>query len=66
MAKQFRCKDLGIGCDIVIEATSEEELVAKALQHILSVHGLDMSEQPMLDYLKAAITSRGKASPTFR
>ncbi len=66
MAKQLRCQDLGIACDLALHADSEEALVAKALQHILMVHGLDMSQPPMLDYLKAAITTQGEPLTTFR
>ena len=66
IAKQLRCQDLSIACDLALHADSEEELVAKALQHILMVHGLDMSQPPMLDYLKAAMTSQGESLTTLR
>jgi len=33
MGKVFRCKDLGLDCDAVIRASSEEEVLKKAAEH---------------------------------
>ncbi len=40
MAKEFRCRDLGIDCDTVIRAETEEIVVEKAAGHIHAAHGL--------------------------
>ena len=64
MAKQFKCLDLGIACQLAYQAETEDELLEKVLQHMLTVHGLDMSQPPMLDNLKAAITTHGEPSTT--
>ncbi len=55
MAKALRCRDLGIECDEVILAETEEELLAEAAEHVLGVHGVDVTGAQMLEQLKAAI-----------
>jgi len=55
MAKELRCRDLGIECSQVIRAETEEELIEKAAEHSTSVHGFDVTEPYMLEQLKAVI-----------
>jgi predicted small metal-binding protein len=55
MAKELRCRDLGIECNQVIRAKTEEELIEKAVQHVLTVHGFDPIEAGMLEQVEAAI-----------
>ena len=55
MAKELRCRDLGIECSQVIRAETEEELIEKAAEHAMSVHGFDVTEPYMLEQLKAVI-----------
>jgi predicted small metal-binding protein len=55
MAKVLRCKDVGIDCDFVARADSEEELLKKAAEHAATSH--DMKEIPaeVLSKVRAAI-----------
>ena len=55
MAKELRCRDLGIECSQVIRAETEEELIEKVAEHAMSAHGIDVSEPHMLEQLKAVI-----------
>jgi len=55
MAKEIRCRDLGIACDQVISADTEDELISRAAQHALMVHGLDLTEPLMFEQLKELI-----------
>ncbi len=36
--KIFRCRDIGIDCDHVIEGTDEAEVLERALEHAQAVH----------------------------
>lgn len=55
MAVELKCRDLGIACDVVIRADSEEELLRKFAAHMLSVHGIDVQEAGMLGEIRAVI-----------
>lgn len=44
MDKVFRCRDLGLDCDAVIRAGTEEEILKQAAEHAQAVH--DMKELP--------------------
>ncbi|NIO33186.1 MAG: DUF1059 domain-containing protein [Gemmatimonadetes bacterium] len=55
MAKELRCRDLGIECNQVIRAKTEEALIEKAVQHVLTVHGFDPIQAGMLEQVEAAI-----------
>ncbi|UCF59598.1 MAG: DUF1059 domain-containing protein [Candidatus Bathyarchaeota archaeon] len=39
MAKILRCRDVGVDCDHVIRAETEEELMKKVAEHAKTVHG---------------------------
>jgi predicted small metal-binding protein len=40
MDKVFRCRDLGLDCDAVIRADTEEEILKKAAEHAKAVHNM--------------------------
>lgn len=40
MAKELRCADVGMDCDFVTKAESQEELMSKVVQHAAEVHGI--------------------------
>ncbi len=60
MAKELRCRDLGIDCNQMIRAETEEQLLKKVAAHALSAHGIDVSEAHMLDEVRAAIYEVGQ------
>lgn len=55
MAKELRCRDLGIECNQVIRAKTQEELIERVAEHMLAVHGFDPVDAGMLEQLEAAI-----------
>ena len=40
MAKQLNCADVGFDCSAQIRGDTEEEVVAQAAEHAMSVHGM--------------------------
>ncbi|MFB0569124.1 MAG: DUF1059 domain-containing protein, partial [Nitrososphaeria archaeon] len=40
MAKMLRCRDVGVDCDGVIRAETEEELMGKVAEHAKTAHGI--------------------------
>ncbi|UCC71889.1 MAG: DUF1059 domain-containing protein [Gemmatimonadota bacterium] len=55
MAKELRCRDLGMNCSQVIRAETEEELLERVAEHALTVHGIDVVQAGMLEQLQAVI-----------
>ena len=55
MAKELRCRDLGIECDAVMREETEEEVLEKAALHVLSAHGLELRDPQMLKQLRSVI-----------
>lgn len=54
VAKELRCRDLGIDCEVVIRGETQEIVVEKAAGHIQAAHGLP-TDSHMLDQLIALI-----------
>jgi predicted small metal-binding protein len=40
MTKELICRDVGFDCDAVVQADSEEEVMAQTATHAREVHGL--------------------------
>lgn len=40
MAKELRCADVGMDCDYVATASTEEELMGKVAAHAAEMHGI--------------------------
>lgn len=57
MAKELKCRDLGIACNQVIRAKTQEELIERVVEHVLAVHGFDPIQAGMLEQLEAAINT---------
>lgn len=55
MAKMLRCRDVGVDCDAVIRAETEEELMRKVAEHAKTVHGMSEIPPDMIAKVKAAI-----------
>ena len=55
MGKVFRCRDLGLDCDAVIRAASEEEVLKKAAEHAKAVHNMKEIPAEVVVKVRAAI-----------
>jgi predicted small metal-binding protein len=55
MAKVLRCKDVGMDCDFVARADSEEELLKKAAEHATTAHDMKKIPEAVLTKVRAAI-----------
>lgn len=48
MTKSFRCQDAGVVCRAHVTGETEEEVLAKAVDHARAVHGVDLSQSTTL------------------
>ncbi|MCP9486191.1 MAG: DUF1059 domain-containing protein [Gaiellaceae bacterium MAG52_C11] len=48
MAKTFECSHGGVVCGAKIEGETEEEVLAKAIEHAKKVHGVDLTQSQTL------------------
>ncbi len=56
MAKTFECSDGGVICGAKITGETEEEVLAKAVEHAKKVHGVDLTQaQTLARYAKSLI-----------
>jgi predicted small metal-binding protein len=55
MAKVLRCRDVGMDCDFVARAETEEEILKKAAEHADEVHNLQEIPEEVLAKVRAAI-----------
>lgn len=55
MAKLLRCRDVGVDCDHVIRAETEEELMKKVAEHAKTVHAMTEISPDLAAKVKAAI-----------
>jgi len=55
MAKMLRCRDVGVDCDAVIRAKTEEELMKKVAEHAKKAHGMSKIPPELAKKVKAAI-----------
>ncbi len=55
MAKMLRCRDVGVDCDHVIRAETEEELMRKVAEHAKTVHGMTEISPELVAKVKSAI-----------
>jgi predicted small metal-binding protein len=55
MTKMLKCRDVGVDCDGVIKAETEEELTRKVAEHAKTVHGMSEISPDMVAKVKAAI-----------
>jgi len=55
MAKMLRCRDVGVDCDHVIRAETEEELMRKVAEHAKTVHGITEISPELVAKVKSAI-----------
>jgi predicted small metal-binding protein len=55
MAKELICRDVGFDCDAVVQADSEEEVMAQAATHAREVHGLQNIDDQTAEKIRAQI-----------
>jgi predicted small metal-binding protein len=55
MAKELRCKDLGMDCAVVMQADTEAELLKQDADHAKKVHHLTTMDDKMMAKVQAAI-----------
>jgi predicted small metal-binding protein len=55
MKKIVHCRDVGFDCDGVVEAETEEELLAKVAEHAQTVHNLTEITDEVVDKVKSVI-----------
>ncbi|MGH3116482.1 MAG: DUF1059 domain-containing protein [Gaiellales bacterium] len=55
MAKELICSDVGFDCDAVVQADSEEEVMAQAATHAREVHGLQQIDDQTAERIRAQI-----------
>jgi len=55
MAKMLRCRDVGMDCDFVVRAETEEELMRKVAEHAKTVHGMTEISPDLAAKVKTAI-----------
>jgi len=55
MAKQLRCRDVGLNCDFEARGTTEEEVLLKAIVHARNVHELTEIPSELATKVRAAV-----------
>jgi predicted small metal-binding protein len=55
MDKELRCQDLGMNCDFVVCAHTEEDLLQKAGEHARNVHQIQGFSKEIYDKVRGAI-----------
>ncbi len=55
MDKVFRCRDLGLDCNKVIRASTEEEVLKQAAEHAKAVHNMETLPPEVVTKVRAAI-----------
>ncbi len=59
MAKSFECSHGGVVCGARIEGETEDEVLAKAIEHARKVHGVDLTQsQTLARYAQSLIRDR--------
>jgi len=46
--KTFRCQDAGVICKAQVNGETEDEVLAKAVEHAREVHGVDLAASTTL------------------
>ena len=60
MTKSFRCQDAGVVCRAEVTGETEEEVVAKAVEHAREVHGVDLAQSTTLaNYARSLVRDDG-------
>ena len=55
MAKVLRCSDIGMDCDFVARAETDEEILKKVAEHAATAHDMKEIPEEVLAKVRAAI-----------
>ncbi len=55
MAKVLRCRDVGMDCDYVARAETEEEILKMVAEHAQAVHNMKEIPEEVAEKVRAAI-----------
>lgn len=56
MTKRFECRNVVAGCEGVVEADNEDEVLAAVAGHAASSHGMTSLSDDLVAQVKAGIT----------
>ena len=60
MAKSFQCADAGVICGAKVTGATEEDVLAKAVEHARQAHGVDLTQSTTLaGYARSLIKDEG-------
>lgn len=63
MTKTFACRDAGVPCRARFTGATEEEVLAKAVEHARKVHGVDLTAAKTLaEYARSKVRDEGTAA----
>ena len=63
MAKSFKCADAGVVCGAKVTGDTEDEVLAKAVEHARKAHGVDLTQSTTLaGYAKSLIRDEPPAA----
>jgi predicted small metal-binding protein len=64
MAKSFQCHHGGVQCKAKITGATEDDVLAKAVEHAKRAHGVDLTQaQTLARYAKSLIVDEPGARP---
>ena len=55
MAKELRCRDVGVDCDYVARGETDEEVTQKAKEHGQTVHNMKEIPKEIVQKIQSAI-----------
>jgi predicted small metal-binding protein len=62
MTKSFKCADAGVVCGAKVTGDTEDEVLAKAVEHAKTAHGVDLTQSTTLaGYAKSLIRDESPA-----
>jgi predicted small metal-binding protein len=63
VARSFSCRDGGVPCRAKITGATDEEVLAKAVEHAKKAHGIDLTQAKTLaSYAQSLIRDEGTAA----
>jgi len=63
MTKSFKCADAGVVCGAKVTGDTEDEVLAKAVEHARKAHGVDLTQSTTLaGYAKSLIRDEPPAA----